>query len=45
MCLFVGDVQVYDKNENGTMMAGELAHTLQNLGERLTGDEVIILSW
>jgi len=33
-------MKVYDKNENGTMMAGELAHTLQNLGERLTGDEV-----
>lgn len=33
-------MKVYDKNENGTMMAGELAHTLLSLGERLTDEQV-----
>jgi len=33
-------MKVYDKNENGTMMAGELAHTLASLGERLE-DEMV----
>jgi len=33
-------MKVYDKNENGTMMLGELSHTLQSLGERLEGYEV-----
>jgi len=36
--------KVYDKNENGTMMAGELVHTLANLGERLSdGDAADIV--
>jgi len=33
-------MKVYDKNENGTMMAGELAHVMQNLGERLPDYQV-----
>ena len=33
-------MKVYDKNENGTMMAGELAHVMLMLGERLTDAEV-----
>jgi len=33
-------LKVYDKNENGTMMAAELAHVLLSLGERLTDKEV-----
>ncbi|KAI1292646.1 Myosin light chain alkali [Halotydeus destructor] len=33
-------MKVYDKNENGTMMAAELAHTLMALGERLEDAEV-----
>jgi Ca2+-binding EF-hand superfamily protein len=28
-------MKVYDKNENGTMMGGELAHVMLSLGERL----------
>ncbi|GBO07038.1 Myosin light chain alkali [Araneus ventricosus] len=28
-------LKVYDKNENGTMMAAELAHVLLSLGEKL----------
>ena len=31
---------MYDKNENGTMMAAELAHVLLMLGERLKDEEV-----
>jgi len=33
-------LKVYDKNENGTMMAAELAHVLMSLGERLQDKEV-----
>lgn len=33
-------LKVYDKNENGTMMAAELAHVLLSLGEKLTDKEV-----
>jgi len=33
-------LKVYDKNENGTMMEAELAHTLLSLGEKLKDDEV-----
>jgi len=29
-------MKVYDKNENGTMMAGELCHCLISLGERIS---------
>jgi len=32
-------LKVYDKAENGTMLAGELAHVLLMLGERLTDPE------
>lgn len=31
---------MYDKNENGTMMEGELAHVMLMLGERLKDEEV-----
>ena len=33
-------LKVYDKNENGTMMAAELAHVLLSLGEKLLDKEV-----
>ena len=33
-------LKVYDKNENGTMMAAELAHVLLSLGEKLNDDEL-----
>jgi len=33
-------LKVYDKNENGTMMAAEMAHVLCSLGERLKDKEV-----
>ncbi|TDG38217.1 hypothetical protein AWZ03_015361 [Drosophila navojoa] len=33
-------LKVYDKNENGTMMAAELAHVILSLGERLQDKEV-----
>ncbi|KAF8794664.1 myosin light chain 1-like isoform X1 [Argiope bruennichi] len=33
-------LKVYDKNENGTMMAAELAHVLLSLGEKLVDKEV-----
>nr|UKO95422.1 myosin alkali light chain protein [Demodex canis] len=33
-------LKVYDKNENGSMMEAELAHTLLSLGEKLENDEV-----
>ncbi|XP_067144596.1 myosin light chain 1 [Centruroides vittatus] len=36
---FMEGLKVYDKNENGTMLAAELAHTLLSLGERLTDFE------
>jgi len=32
---FMEGLKVYDKAENGTMMAGELAHVLMSLGEKL----------
>jgi len=32
-------LKVYDKNENGTMMAAELSHVLLSLGEKLTDKE------
>ena len=33
-------LKVYDKNENGSMMEAELAHTLLSIGEKLENDEV-----
>jgi len=36
---FMEGLKVYDKAENGTMMAGELAHVLLSLGEKLTDAE------
>lgn len=33
-------LKVYDKNENGTMMAAELAHVLLSLGEKLLDREI-----
>ena len=33
-------LKVYDKNENGTMMAAELVHTLLMFGEKLNDEEV-----
>jgi myosin light chain 6 len=36
---FIEGLKVYDKAENGTMLAGELAHILLALGERLTDPE------
>uniref|UniRef100_A0A061QHR9 Putative myosin light chain n=1 Tax=Cupiennius salei TaxID=6928 RepID=A0A061QHR9_CUPSA len=33
-------LKVYDKNENGTMMAAELAHVLLSLGEKLVDKDV-----
>ncbi|XP_012260606.1 myosin light chain 1 isoform X2 [Athalia rosae] len=41
---FLECLKLYDKSENGTMLAAELTHTLLTLGERLTDaetDEVI----
>ena len=32
---FMEGLKVYDKAENGTMLAGELAHVLLSLGESL----------
>jgi len=37
---FLEGLKVYDKNENGTMMAAELSHVLLSLGEVLTDREV-----
>lgn len=37
---FIEGLKVYDKADNGTLMAAELAHVLQSLGEILTGKEV-----
>ncbi|KFM69046.1 Myosin light chain alkali, partial [Stegodyphus mimosarum] len=36
---FMEGLKVYDKAENGTMLAAELAHVLLSLGERLTDAE------
>lgn len=36
---FMEGLKVYDKAENGTMLAGELAHVLLSLGEKLTDPE------
>lgn len=33
-------MKVYDKNENGTMMAGELVHVMLMLGEKLSDEQV-----
>ncbi|XP_054162575.1 myosin light chain 1-like [Oppia nitens] len=37
---FMEGLKVYDKLENGTMLAGELAHVLLSLGEKLNDPEV-----
>jgi len=37
---FLEGLKVYDKAENGTMLAGELAHVLLSLGEKLNDTEV-----
>ncbi|CAG2176122.1 unnamed protein product [Oppiella nova] len=37
---FMEGLKVYDKAENGTMLAGELAHILLSLGEKLNDPEV-----
>ncbi|KAL2714877.1 Myosin light chain alkali [Vespula squamosa] len=37
---FVECLKLYDKQENGTMLAAELSHTLLSLGERLADAEV-----
>lgn len=37
---FMECLKLYDKAENGTMMAAELSHVLLSLGERLTENEV-----
>jgi len=37
---FVECLKLYDKQENGTMMAAELSHVLLSLGERLEESEV-----
>lgn len=37
---FMECLKLYDKAENGTMMAAELSHTLLSLGDRLTDAEV-----
>jgi len=36
---FMEGLKVYDKAENGTMLAGELAHILLSLGEKLSDPE------
>lgn len=36
---FMEGLKVYDKAENGQMMAAELSHVLLSLGERLSNDE------
>lgn len=40
---FVECLKLYDKAENGTMLAVELSHTLLTLGERLTDQECEIV--
>ena len=37
---FVECLKLYDKQENGTMMLGELEHILLNLGEKLEREDV-----
>ncbi|XP_022920381.1 myosin light chain alkali-like isoform X2 [Onthophagus taurus] len=37
---FVECLKLYDKNENGKMMAAELSHSLLSLGEKLTDAQV-----
>lgn len=37
---FVECLKLYDKNENGKMLVGELSHSLLSLGEKLTDAEV-----
>ncbi|KAJ8917986.1 hypothetical protein NQ315_011439 [Exocentrus adspersus] len=37
---FIECLKLYDKNENGLMLVGELSHSLLTLGEKLTDDEV-----
>ncbi|XP_076295599.1 myosin light chain alkali isoform X1 [Lasioglossum baleicum] len=39
---FLECLKLYDKSENGTMLAAELSHTLLALGEKLTEQEVDI---
>jgi len=36
---FIECLKLYDKQENGTMLAAELSHTLLSLGERLSDEE------
>jgi len=36
---FMEGLKVYDKAENGTMLAGELAHVMLSLGEKLSDPE------
>ncbi|GAB6025116.1 myosin light chain 1 [Chamberlinius hualienensis] len=38
---FMEGLKVYDKAENGQMLAAELAHVLLTLGERLTDPQVV----
>lgn len=40
---FLECLKLYDKEENGKMMAAELAHTLLSLGERLEDAETDIV--
>jgi len=40
---FLEGLKVYDKAENGTMLAAELYHVLTTLGERLTDEETDII--
>ncbi|XP_050294042.1 myosin light chain alkali-like isoform X2 [Anthonomus grandis grandis] len=37
---FIECLKLYDKNEDGNMMAAELSHMLLTLGEKLTDDQV-----
>ncbi|KAJ8935934.1 hypothetical protein NQ314_012555 [Rhamnusium bicolor] len=37
---FIECLKLYDKNENGLMLAGELSHSLLTLGEKLNDAEV-----
>jgi len=40
---FIECLKLYDKQENGTMMAAELSHVLLSLGERLESSEVNLI--
>nr|ACO14580.1 Myosin light chain alkali [Caligus clemensi] len=40
---FIECLKLYDKQENGTMLLGELEHILLSLGEKLEREEVDIL--